>query len=210
MEQAAIDAFRAAASDPEAWRQKARLVRRSADALWNSYTDLFTKIEPGDRERAQEMLGSWLERMNTAQFLYGLAVETALKAKLIALDAANISFAEVRDGRGQVIDLRISKIGVDLGADGHDLRRLAEAAGVGPGCPGCVFAIESDRTAITEILAYLTDCVRWSGRYPAPKRMSEGYKPSNPIPARVLGHYMRDWLDPFLDELLAAADQGND
>lgn len=203
MKQAAIDAFLAAASDPEAWRQKARIIRLSADALWDSYTDLFGKNAPRDREKAREVLDSWLQRMNTAQFLYGFAVETALKARLIANDAASIEFREVRDEKGQLIDVHINKIGIDLGRDGHDLLRLAQAAEVGAGCRDCVFEIESDRTAISEILAFLTDCVRWSGRYPAPKRMTEGYKPSAPFPARVVGHYMRDWLDPFLDVLLA-------
>lgn len=68
--------------------------------------------------------------------------------------------------------------------------------------PSSVFSIESDQTAINEILAYLTDCVRWSGRYPVPKKMSERYMPGTPIPSRILGHYMRDWLDPFLDSIL--------
>jgi hypothetical protein len=32
--------------------------------------------------------------------------------------------------------------------------------------------------------------------------MSEQYRAEHSIPSRVLGHYMRDWLDPFLDVIL--------
>jgi hypothetical protein len=98
--------------------------------------------------------------------------------------------------------MRLGKIGVDLGKDGHDLLKLASVAGLIGDGPDVVFTVGSDCDAIREILAYLTDCVRWSGRYPAPRKMSEQYSPVTAIPSRALEHYMRDWLDPFLDALL--------
>lgn len=135
--------------------------------------------------------------------LYGLAIETALKARIIELDSNAIDFREKRDGEGNVVDLQIVKIGAELGKDGHDLVKLATVAGLGDG--GATFSLQTDRNTIREILAYLTDCVRWSGRYPVPKRLSERFLPTAPVPTRAFGLYMRDWLDPFLESLLGSA-----
>jgi len=197
--------FKEIASDPTAWRQKARVLRDCAEALWDSYVILFSGVaeQPKDCDRRRAVVDQWIERLFTAQFLYGLVVETALKARLIECDPASVQFREVKDAAGNILDVRITKIGVELGTDGHDLVKLAQVAGVIDGDQSGIFSIESDRTAIREILAYLTDCVRWSGRYPAPKRMSEQYTPSTSIPSAVLGLHMREWLDPFLDALLA-------
>jgi hypothetical protein len=41
--------------------------------------------------------------------------------------------------------------------------------------------------------------VYWSGRYPVPTKSGEGHQPSPDVPAKIYGHYIRDWLDPLLD-----------
>jgi hypothetical protein len=198
------DSFRDITSDPAAWRTKASTLRSAAEALWDTSLGLITGgsplVTPEERDRAVQLFA---ERLHTSQLLYGLVVETALKARIIELDPANARFVEKRDGHGAVIDVRIQRIGADLGGDGHDLVKLAEIAGVaGAQASSSIFSIESDRVAIHEILAFLSDCVRWSGRYPAPRNANGYYRPDHKIPARILGHYMRDWLDPFLDALL--------
>lgn len=83
MEHNHIEAFRDVASDSEAWRHKARILRRSAESLWDSYRHQLAGNPPDNREQQLAIVQNWLEHMHTAQFLYGLAVETALKAKMI-------------------------------------------------------------------------------------------------------------------------------
>ncbi|HEV8603931.1 MAG TPA: hypothetical protein VGQ99_01115 [Tepidisphaeraceae bacterium] len=198
------DMFREAASDPVAWRAKAVTLRGAAQSLWESF-DSFFRDDPGhlrSKDEQATILYRYSDRIHTSQLLYGLATETALKGHIIQADPASIEFREKKDGDGNVVDLQILKIGVELGKDGHDLLKLGEAAGVLDPGNATLFLVESDLTATREILAYLTDCVRWSGRYPAPKKLSERYLPTASIPSRVLGLYMRDWLDPFLDALL--------
>jgi len=196
--------FRATASNPVAWRQKAITLREAAESLWDSFNSLFLK---GDghllaKDKQSEVLDRFAERIHTSQLLYGLATETALKARIIALDATKIELRERKDENGKVIDLQIHKIGVELGKDGHDLVKLADAAGVLNPTNTALFPVESDFTTTRAILEHLTDCVRWSGRYPAPKKLSEIYIRDSSVPGRALGLYLRDWLDPFLDALL--------
>jgi hypothetical protein len=203
------ETFRTITTDPEAWRTKARTVRTAAETLWGSALGFFSGMSD-NREQAIDL---FVERLHTAQFLYGLAVETALKARIIERDPANVRFVEKMDAQGVVVEVRLQRIGADLGPDGHDLVKLAEVAGVlGPSASTPVFAVKSDQTAIKEILAFLTDCVRWSGRYPAPKSSNTYYRPESKIPSRILGAYMRDWLDQLLDALLLKheADDGSE
>lgn len=191
------------ASDPCAWKAKALVMRDAAQTIWDSYLGLFEDAKPKDKGQQMAVLRTWFERMHIAQLLYGLVVETGLKARIIADEPDSIEFREKKNGNGEVIDISITKIGVELGADGHDLIKLASVAGMLGEVDGELYKCESDRVAMREILAYLTDCVRWSSRYPAPKKFSERYLPGASIPDRILGHYMRDYLDPFLSKLLS-------
>lgn len=179
-------------------------LRSAAQSLWDSFNEFFA-ADPGhlkSKDQQSAILYRYAERLHTSQLLYGLATETALKARIIENDPKGIGLREKKDGQGNIVDLQILKIGVELGKDGHDLVKLAQAAGVADG--GAASLVESDRIALNEMLAYLTDCVRWSGRYPLPKKLSERYLPTAPIPSRIVGLYMRDYLDPFLNMLLPA------
>jgi hypothetical protein len=199
-----LDAFREITLNPVAWRAKALTLRSAADWLWESLPAFFA-TNPGalgDSEIADTVARRFVERLHTAQLLYGLATETALKGRIISLDPAAVEFTEKQNGDGVLVDLKLKRIGTGLQGDGHDLVALAKAAGlIGDGA-NAVFSVESDRTTIAEILAFLTECVRWSGRYPAPKTVAGYYQPMGAIPSRVLGLYMRDWLDRFLDVAL--------
>jgi hypothetical protein len=199
------DIFRQVASDPAAWKEKAMTLRDAAQSLWDSF-NLFLLTDSGDQRTAEEklrVLRRFSERINISQLLYGLATEAALKARVIHADPTHIEFREKRDNEGNIVDVRIMKIGVELGKDGHDLVKLADVAGVLNPLDTGLFLAESDFIATREILAHLTDCVRWSGRYPAPKTLIDVYVKPDSIPRQALGLHLRDWLDPFLDAVLS-------
>ncbi len=200
-----LDDFRQTATDPTAWRSHASVLRSAADSLWDVAIEnlLCDSMHLKDPLLREELCRRFADQLHTAQFLYGLAVEAGLKAQIIEMDSTKVEFSEKRDGHGVVVDLRIRRIGVDLSIEGHDLNRLAEVVGVYDGRIGKVCTTHSDQLALQEILAFLTTCVRWSGRYPAPKSTAEYYKPKHQVPRVALSHYMRDWLDPLLDALLA-------
>jgi len=62
-----------------------------------------------------------------------------------------------------------------------------------------VFKVQSDLTALRNILKHLSEVVYWSGRYPVPIKSGEEFQPTADLPVVALGHYLRDWVDPVLD-----------
>lgn len=199
-----LDDFRQTVIDPAAWRSHASVLRSAADSLWDLAIEnlLSSPKQLKDPLLREEVCRRFADQLHTAQFMYGLAVEAGLKAQVIEMDPTKVEFCEKRDGHGVVVDLRVRRIGVDLSIEGHDLNRLAEVVGVFDGRIGKVCTTNSDQQTLQEILAFLTKCVRWSGRYPAPKSTAEYYNPKHQVPRVALSHYMRDWLDPLLDALL--------
>ena len=107
-----------------------------------------------------------------------------------------IEFKISANGTGSFQDAEIKQFGAGKG--GHDLLKLAGQVGFFEGDGEAVFSTESDFVAMRDILKGLTEAVLWGGRYPIPKHSSGG-KVDIEAPAKVHGHYMRDWLDPFLD-----------
>lgn len=153
------DIFKELAADASAWRTKATTLRSAAQSLWDSFNE-FLAADPGhlkSKDEQSAILYRYAERLHTSQLLYGLATETALKARIIENDPKGIEFREKKDGQGNIVDLQILRIGVELGKDGHDLVKLAQAAGVADG--GSASLVESDRIVMNEILAYLTDLI---------------------------------------------------
>lgn len=199
-----ISEFREIASDPSLWRTKAIALRSAADDLWDSSLEVLKDhvVDRSNTDVVNEGFRQLAERLHISQLLYGHATEAALKARILENDPNSIEFREHLDGDGNIVNVSIKRIGVSLGIDGHDLNQLAEVAGVAGEAAAEGSAKECNRRAIHEILAFLTYTVRWSGRYPAPKKANGYYQPRNKVPKVATSHYMRDWLDPFLDVLL--------
>ena len=195
--------FLKAATDPDGWLRMSVTLRASANALWDCFfraTLQYAKSCAGERVGDVAKWDEAVGYLTVAKMLYGLALETVLKAYLLRHTPEEIEFRLSADGLNNLTSAEIRQFGVPMG-EGHNLLRLAEKAGVFMSDEGAVFPIESDRIAVREILKHLGECVMWRSRYPIPKKTGEEHMPSPDVPAKVLGHYIRDWLDPLLDHL---------
>lgn len=198
-----------AAKEPAAWLAKSLDLRRSANALWDAFfratlehARTYNKVtQSGDDAKWNEALGY----LDVAKMLYGLAVETALKAHLLEANPASAEFQLRVDGSGKVVDAQLKQLGVPLG-QGHDLVLLAEKAGVFTNGDKAIFPVQSDLVVLRDLLKHLTESIVWSGRYPAPTRSGSPFVPSPDVPMVAFQHYLRDWLDPLLDYYQKNAD----
>lgn len=185
------------AKDPRNWYSKSAALRRSADALWEAFfactLDAATEIDESD-SRWSEAMGY----LDSAQLLYGLALETALKGYILEERPGDITFKIEADGTGKVRDVQVTQFGVSVG-QGHDLEKLAGLVGLLDRTENPVFNHESDVHALQGILRFLTETIVWSGRYPVPLRSSKGQVMLSGVPRQAFAHYMRDWIDPVLD-----------
>ncbi|MDP8568961.1 hypothetical protein [Methylophilus aquaticus] len=189
---------------PQAWRKHSRALRRSANVLYDDFVAVLTEsIKEAkalgvdtDHERA-------IEAIETAKLLYGLALETALKAWIIEHTPGQIEIKITIDGSGEAKHAELKSFGVN-GNQGHNLSALADVAGIfDEGTFGHVLKTDSDRDVFRAICRDLGQVVVWRGRYPVPMASFEPQPLAKGVPWRVYVHYMRDWLDPMLDALLA-------
>ncbi|MBI3043679.1 MAG: hypothetical protein HYY78_12740 [Betaproteobacteria bacterium] len=86
---------------------------------------------------------------------------------------------------------------------GHNLEQLGEKAGVFDRSVDPLFATDQDYRALREILKHLSEVVYWGGRYPVPTRSGNEHRIPPDVPAKVFGHYIRDWTDRVLDRYQA-------
>lgn len=191
------------ATDPAAWRKHSRALRRSADVLWDDFGNLV--VQTGllaKRQKEKPNFDAAIEAIETAKLLYGLALETALKAWLIEHYPEKIEIRITMSGDGTPQNAELKGFGIPPN-QGHNILALAEEAGVFGQTFAHVLKTEGDRAALKNICRDLGEVVVWRGRYPIPKASFEPV-PFNPKgPGVALAHYMRDWLDPLLDVLLA-------
>ncbi len=191
----------AKSKDAEAWRKHARALRRSGDAIWQRFEKSLFEALAGTKDGgAGADLDVSVEYLETAKLLYGLALETALKAWIIKQKPGEIEIGVTIDGSGEAVHAELKRVGVRL--QGHDLHALAESAGLFGTGFSAVITQDSDRDAVRTICRDLGQAVAWRGRYPAPRSSFEPQKLKSGVPVRVLTHYLRDWLDPVLDALL--------
>ena len=125
--------------------------------------------------------------------LYSLSAECALKGLIIKNHPSSVLFKTTMNGSGELIDAEITKLG-STSFDTHNLERLAEIVGMLK--PG-------DRPELRELLAFCTHCIQWLGRYPIPLDSASDFIPRGTIPGAAFGHYFRDFMDPFLDEVMS-------
>ena len=120
------------AIDPVQWLRKSVELRRSANALWDAFFEQMLiwsrKLRDGtpeDESASDEVYGY----LTSAKMLYGLSLETALKAHLLKNSPDTVQLKMSADGTGQVTEVEIKQFGVSLGS-GHNLEQLAQRAGV--------------------------------------------------------------------------------
>lgn len=190
--------------NPRAWRKHSRALRHSANVLYDDFevilaesiTEAMACGQKTDLERA-------VEAIETAKLLYGLALETALKAWIIEHKPSQIEIKITIDGAGEAKHAELKSFGVN-GNQGHNLSALADAAGIFEGGVFTeVLKTASDRDAFRAICRDLGQVVVWRGRYPVPMASFEPQPLAKNVPWKAYVHYMRDWLDPMLDALLA-------
>jgi hypothetical protein len=187
---------------PEAWRKHARALRRAADAIWQKFEESIVEWTRSSHERGIksdfELPREYLE---TSKLLYGLALETALKARIIENTPEAIEIKVTINGTGEAVQAELKNIGVPA-SQGHNLLALAEAAGLfGPDFSS-VLSTELARDGMRNICRDLGEVVVWRGRYPVPLSSFEPIKLNPNVPMLALAHHIRDWLDPMFDALL--------
>jgi hypothetical protein len=156
-------------------------------------------VKPETKE-VHELTFRMLDYLEAAKMFYGLALETGFKGTILRDQPGEIEFKMTADGTGKVQSVAIESFGVSI-RDGHNLERLASMAGILKRGDGAVFQEDSDFQALREILLHLGDAVRWRVRYPVPTSNNAAHVAAESVPAKVFGHYIRDWIDPVLDHL---------
>lgn len=200
------ETFMKNATDPHQWLEKSVDLRRSADRLWESFFETSLKWAKSQNPEADDKTNAlWEETygyLTSAKLLYGLALETAFKAYILRARPSDITFKMSADGTGKVLEVEIKQFGVSIGS-GHDLEHLGEKSGVFDRSTDPLFATDQDYRALREILRHLSEVVLWSGRYPIPIRSGNEQQIPPDLPAKVFGHYIRDWIDRVLDRYQA-------
>lgn len=188
--------------DPSAWRKNARALRRSADTIWTEFEQALAAAAVADKEgKDKPDFEDALEVFDTAKLLYGLTLETALKAWIVQYFQSKIEIRVAMDGTGEATHAELRAVGVPT-SSGHNLLALAEAAELFGERFGAVMRTDDDRRAMRNICRDLGEVVLWRGRYPVPLASAEPMKLDPQAPQLAVAHYMRDWLDRVLDALL--------
>jgi len=188
--------------DVEAWRKHARALRRSAQILWQEFErSLLFAVQAGSSKGTEPNLDEALETFETTKLLYGLALETALKAWIIEHKPSEIEIKVTMDGNGEAKQAELKNIGVPS-SQGHNLLALAEVAGLFTSTFASTLITDSDRDTMRSICRDLGEVVVWRGRYPVPLASFAPLKLNPNVTKKALAHYLRDWLDPVLDTLL--------
>ena len=188
---------------PEAWRKHSRALRHSANVLYDDFLTVLAESVKEAKVLGQDIdHGRAIEAIETAKLLYGLALETALKAWIIEYKPSQIEIRIAIDGTGEAKHAELKSFGVN-GNQGHNLSALADVAGIFDGGTfELVLKTESDRDAFRAICRDLGQVVVWRGRYPVPMASFEPQPLVKGVPWKAYVHYMRDWLDPVLNALL--------
>ena len=187
--------------DARAWRKQSRALRRSADVLWDDFSVILTIDAVAWKKNNEYDFSPAIEALETTKFLYGLALETALKAWLIENFPEKIEILLSISGDGSAKHAELKSFGVAPN-QGHNILVLAEAAGVFRPDFDSVIKSNQDIAAIKNIFRDLGEVVVWRGRYPVPMSSREPLSMDPKAPEAALAHYLRDWLDPILDKLL--------
>ncbi|MGI2947332.1 hypothetical protein [Vibrio diabolicus] len=154
------ESFLSSAKNIGTWLYKANSLFLSAETLYNESAKLWLDNGTDTLEGHNTRIQTSMSLLQSSQLLYGYAMETLLKAILIAVKPETVEFDLKSDGAGNILEAKISQIGVPM-SKGHDLSSLANAVGL---IENSTSPKKTKRT-----LDYLTECVQWRARYPTPQ-----------------------------------------
>ena len=179
-------------------------LRRSAETLWNHFSSVLSEeIARSAAAKEEPDLEPSIETLEITKLLYGLAVETALKAWIVERSPEKVEIRVVLDGSGNPKHAELRTVGVPT-ASGHNILALAEAAGLFGGDFNAAIPTPEDERALRNIFRDLGEVVLWRGRYPVPLASAAPLQLDPKVHPRALAYHMRDWLDPVLDALLSS------
>jgi hypothetical protein len=147
------------AKDPRAWASRSRCLRISAGVLKRecekNYKSLMRRANLAPE--VKEDLWAFVANRDAMKMLLGLALENALKGKILKDKPDQVIIRLDVNGRGDFVDADVIQLGVDLSKKGHDLIQLAQLAGI------------KMTTELRRTLIALTESVLWEARYPVPR-----------------------------------------
>jgi hypothetical protein len=187
--------------DAQAWHLQSEALRSSADVLWDKFVAELV-LAAAEYKRTSDMtsMDVAFEYLSSAKLLYGLALETGLKALIIKKFPDEIEIRITVNGHNIPIDAEVKSLGIS-GGPSHNLLALAEKAEIFSEQFSKALVTRNDKEAFKDICRNLSEIVMWRGRYPAPMRSFTPLEYSEMLPAKILGHYMRDFLDPVMDTI---------
>ena len=159
-----IDEYREALHDPKSWMIRSVSLFQSAEATWRAGDN--SGFGPGSNHPMPESPLDVVQAFGfykVAMMLYGLAVETALKAILVSQKSDSIVVHLETNGGGDIQRVSLKTVG-DAGG-GHNLIELAKNAGL-------ISRNEREDVDEKSHLAELSAYVAWRGRYPVAKSVS--------------------------------------
>ena len=108
-----------AVRDPAGWRQHSMVMRRSANVLWDQSIEALTDYARTSGEE-NAFVDIATQYMTSAKLLYGLPLETAFKAEMVANAPGEIEIKMSENQKGKVVHAEIKSLGVPKNK-GHDL-----------------------------------------------------------------------------------------
>lgn len=156
------ETFKEIVASPTNWYDKSFRLRASARVLLERSTKhQATPTKVADHhwtiQLDPEEMAERLEMSRVAALLLGLAVETALKGRILERSPEAVEIKMTADGTGELTSIALGHLG--FADDGHSLEKLAEHADVIKGS-----------VALRNALRHFSDCVRWQSRYPVPMK----------------------------------------
>ncbi len=194
------DSFIDAATSPDSWKRMSVALRRSAEVIW-------ARLRQTEDSRAATVhhSGSVISFHGptaflgigygfTAKLLYGLAVESAFKARLIETQPEKVKIDAELNGSGEIISAKLSAFGEKK--IGHNLVELATIIGVWDmhrdlGDNDC----HAYRAGLEQALKDLETSILWRSKYPVP--LNSKHLQEQPPATDV-----RKWVDPLLDKFI--------
>lgn len=186
-------------NNPDSWFEQAFAQKMVADKLLVNVIMNKEFLESlSDNHNTSKFTTLWANAM----FHYGIGIENGLKGVIIKKHPELINFQISEDG------IVLNDIGGKASTK-HDLYSLANRAGIlDSGLH--LFKTDFDRKLIKNVLQSLTDMIRWSARYPVPKKLSAMFHVEKNVPLTcVYGFHFLDVIEPVYDYFRSLQDSDN-
>ena len=190
--QTIAEKFMEAALDANRWFSRSHYLKESADNLHKACERYIMQSIPSPirigpppsvEERGRASM-SGLNAIMTSFLLYGLAIELALKGRIISHQPDKAKFNLSIDGKGRVIDASS-----DLKS--HNLEALANDAGL----------LEKGGDNETRVqLRLLSEYVKWRARYPIPNK-SDNFETDDVERGTSKWGQMKNFVESFLERV---------